>query len=72
MGFNYFPDLNHYFKTLYSRNQAWFRYRDQLSVQEQQQLFQAFMSMDEGLQEVSRILLQKEKAPPLSDARNRV
>jgi len=62
MGFNYFPDLNNYFKTLYYRNQEWFRYRNQLSQQEQRQLFQAFMRMDDGLQEVSRIFLQKEKS----------
>jgi hypothetical protein len=55
LSFNYFPDLNKYFKTLYFRNQEWFRYRNSLTQKEQQQLFRAFLSMDDALEEVRRI-----------------
>ena len=70
MSFNYYPDLNRYFQTLYYRNQEWFKYRSALSAQEQRRLFQAFMKMDDGLREVSRVFIQK-KAPPRSDAKDR-
>jgi len=70
MSFNYFPDLNKYFKDLYYRNQDWFRYRTQLNEEEQRQLFQAFLKMSAALQEVRGVFLQKEKSTAESDARN--
>jgi hypothetical protein len=68
MGFNYFPDLNRYFQTLYYRNQEWFRHRHHLTASEQHRLFQAFLRMEESLAEVRGVFLQKEKAPRLGDA----
>ena len=68
MSFNYYPDLNRYFKAFYYRNQDWFKYRSRLSPQEQQRLFQAFLKMEAELQEVSRVFLQKEKSTAGSDA----
>lgn len=62
MSFNYFPDLNKYFQTLYYRNQDWFRYRGHLTREEQQQLFQAFLRMDHALRKIRGVFLQKEKS----------
>lgn len=62
MDFNYFPDLNKYFKSLYYRNQEWFRYRGQLSREEQRELFQAFLRMEHALQKIRVVFLQKEKS----------
>jgi hypothetical protein len=68
MDFNYFPDLNKYFKTFYYHNQDWFKYRNRLSQEEQHRLFQAFLRMDSALQEVRGVFLQKEKSTAGSDA----
>jgi hypothetical protein len=68
MDFNYFPDLNRYFKTLYYRNQEWFRYRNNLTQKEQQTLFRALLSMDDALQAVRGVFLQKEKGTAVNDA----
>jgi hypothetical protein len=69
MDFNYFPDLNKYFKTLYYRNQEWFRYRNSLTQKEQRKLFRAFLRMNDALQEVRGVFLQKEKGTAGNDAR---
>jgi hypothetical protein len=68
MDFNYFPDLNRYFKTLHYRNQEWFQHRSQLSQEEQRCLFQAFLKMSGPLQEVQKVFLQKVKSTAVSDA----
>ena len=68
MSFNYFPDLNNYFKTLYYRNQEWFKYRNNLTQKEQQKLFRAFLRMDDALEEIKGVFLQKEKGTAVNDA----
>jgi hypothetical protein len=52
---NNYPEVDKYFKTLYYRNQDWFKYRNQLNDDELHNLFQAFIKMGESLNEISRV-----------------
>ena len=61
MSFNYYPDLDRYFKILYFRNQEWFRYRNDLSQKEQKRLFRAFLSMSEALRVIRDVFGRREE-----------
>jgi len=56
MSFNYYPDVNKNFKTLFSMNQDWMKKRGKLSDKDLQKLFQIFLFIDDSLINIKKIL----------------
>jgi len=56
MNFNYYPDVDKYFKTLYNMNQDWFKTRGKLTDKDLQKLFQIFLRIDDNLIEIKKII----------------
>jgi len=56
MNFNYYPDTDKYFKTLYNMNQDWFKTRGKLTDKDLQKLFQIFLRINDNLLEIKKII----------------
>ena len=62
MNFNYYPDVDKYFKTLYNMNQDWFKTRGKLTDKDLQKLFQIFLRIDDNLIEIKKIIAPEQVA----------
>jgi len=59
MSFNYYPDVDKYFKTLYSLNREWFETRSMMEEVDLKTIFQLFLKLENQLMEIKKILNKK-------------